>query len=138
MPEPLQFHLVQALIFFGAGLAICAGALGVAGLIRPNRPSADKMTSYECGEPPIGPGQFRLNIRFYTMALIFIIFDVELVAILPTAVLFRDWLEKGLGKFAFAEIFIFVAILAVGLVYIWRKGDIEWIKDIPEARREPS
>lgn len=130
----LQVHLLQGLIFFATGLAICFGALFVSSLIRPKRPSHDKMTTYECGEPPIGPGQFRLNIRFYTMALIFIIFDVELIAILPPAVLFREWIETGLGKYAFTEIFIFVGILAIGLAYIWRKGDIEWIKDIPEAQ----
>jgi NADH-quinone oxidoreductase subunit A len=67
------------------------------------------------------------------MALIFIIFDVEIVAILPPAVVFRSWVDSGLASFALVEIFLFVAILAVGLVYVWRKGDIDWIKDIPEA-----
>ena len=135
MEITLHTQLIQALVFMGAGFAICFGAMFVNMLLAPRRASAEKLSTYECGEVPIGPGQFRLNIRFYTMALIFIIFDVELVAVLPPAVVYREWVEKGFGMYAFAEIFIFVAILAIGLAYVWRKGDIDWIKDIPEAPR---
>ena len=131
--DSYSVQLFQTFLFFVAGFAIVGGGMAANWLLRPSRPSKDKMETYECGEAPIGPGQFRLNIRFYTMALIFIIFDVEVVAILPPAVVFRNWIETGLGRFALIEIVLFVSILAIGLFYVWVKGDIDWIKDIPEA-----
>ena len=87
------------------------------------RPGADKYIPYECGEVPQGSAWIQFNIRFYVLALIFIIFDVEIVFLLPWAVVF-----KKLGAFAFIEGLIFIAILAVGLAYVWRKGDLEWVK----------
>ena len=128
----LHVHLGQAFVFFAVGFALCFAFMLVNRILRPNRPTRDKLSIYECGEVPVGPGQFRLNIRFYTMALIFIIFDVELVAVLPTAVVFHNWVINGQGTMVFIEIFIFVSVLAVGLIYVWRKGDIDWIKDISQ------
>jgi NADH-quinone oxidoreductase subunit A len=79
--------------------------------------------SYECGEIPEGSAWIRFNIRFYVLALIFIIFDVEIVFLLPWAVVFTK-----LGAFAFIEGIVFIGILAVGLAYVWKKGDLEWVK----------
>jgi NADH-quinone oxidoreductase subunit A len=79
--------------------------------------------SYECGEVPEGSAWIRFNIRFYVVALIFLIFDVEIVFLLPWAVVF-----KKLGAFAFMEGLIFIGILAIGLAYVWNKGDLEWVK----------
>jgi NADH:ubiquinone oxidoreductase subunit 3 (subunit A) len=92
-------------------------------VIRPSRFSEEKLTTYECGENPTGSAWIQFNIRFYVFALIFIIFDVELVFLLPWAVVFRK-----LGPLAFAEGLVFVAVLAVALVYVWRKGDLEWVR----------
>jgi len=86
-------------------------------------PLPEKYTTYECGEEPVGSAWIQFNIRFYVIALIFIIFDVEVVFLLPWAVVFRK-----LGMFAFVEGLIFLAILAVGLAYVWRKGDLAWVK----------
>jgi NADH-quinone oxidoreductase subunit A len=82
--------------------------------------------NYECGEEPVGSPWVKFNIRFYMVALGFIIFDVETVFLFPWAVVFKE-----LGLFAFVEMMIFVAILLVGLAYIWAKGDIEWVKPRP-------
>jgi NADH-quinone oxidoreductase subunit A len=85
--------------------------------------STDKFTSYECGENPQGSAWIQFNIRFYVFALIFIIFDVEIIFLLPWAVVFRT-----LGAFAFIEGLIFIGILVIGLAYVWRKGDLSWVK----------
>lgn len=92
-------------------------------VLRPSRFSEEKLTTYECGENPTGSAWVQFNIRFYVFALIFIIFDVEAVFLLPWAVVFRE-----LGMLAFVEGLVFIAILAVALAYVWRKGDLEWVR----------
>ena len=96
-------------------------------LIRPRRFSEEKNTTYECGENPQGSAWVQFNIRFYVFALIFIVFDVEAVFLLPWAVVF-----KSIGPIAFYEGLVFIAILAVALAYVWRKGDLAWVR--PEDR----
>ena len=91
--------------------------------IRPSRFSEEKLTTYECGENPTGSAWIQFNIRFYVFALIFIVFDVEAVFLLPWAVVFRR-----IGMLAFVEGLVFLAILVVALVYVWRKGDLEWVR----------
>jgi NADH:ubiquinone oxidoreductase subunit 3 (subunit A) len=92
-------------------------------VIRPSRFSEEKQTTYECGENPVGSAWIQFNIRFYVFALIFIIFDVEAVFLLPWAVVYRE-----LGLLAFVEGLVFIAILVVALAYVWRKGDLEWVR----------
>ena len=92
-------------------------------VIRPSRYSEEKLTTYECGENPVGSAWIQFNIRFYVFALIFIIFDVEAVFLLPWAVVFRE-----MGMLAFVEGLVFIAILVVALAYVWRKGDLEWVR----------
>ena len=92
-------------------------------VIRPYRHSEEKLTTYECGENPQGTAWIQFNIRFYVFALIFIVFDVEAVFLLPWAVVFRE-----LGFLAFVEGLVFLGILVVALVYVWRKGDLEWVR----------
>lgn len=127
----MHLPLAYVLVFFLLGGPVNVFAvLFLSSLVRPRRPSREKLTTYECAEVPIGSGWFRLNLRFYTVALIFIVFDVELVTMLPVAMVFRDWVAARVGAWAFAEIFTFVGILLVGLAYVWRKGDLEWFKKI--------
>ena len=83
----------------------------------------DKLTSYECGELPEGSAWVKFNIRFYVIALIFLIFDVEIVFLFPWAVVYSE-----LGLLAFIEAFLFVLILLVGFIYVWVKGDLDWVK----------
>ena len=92
-------------------------------VIRPGRFSEEKLTTYECGENSQGSAWVQFNIRFYVFALIFIVFDVESVFLLPWAVVF-----KKLGMLAFVEGLVFIGILAVALAYVWRKGDLEWVR----------
>lgn len=95
----------------------------IGSLIRPKIDEPDKYAPYECGEESEGHLFNQFNPRFYIIALIFIIFEVELVFLFPWGVLFRR-----LGWFGFVEMLIFLAVLLVGLVYAWGKGDLEWIK----------
>jgi NADH:ubiquinone oxidoreductase subunit 3 (subunit A) len=115
---------------FSAVLAFIVVALGflvvnllVWKVLRPSRYSEEKLTTYECGENPTGSAWVQFNIRFYVFALIFIVFDVEAVFLLPWAVVFRE-----LGMLAFVEGLVFIAILVVALAYVWRKGDLEWVR----------
>ena len=111
------------LVFLAVIIGFLAVNLVLWWVIRPYRFSAEKLTTYECGENPQGSAWIQFNIRFYVFALIFIVFDVEAVFLLPWAVVF-----KQLGFLAFAEGLVFVGILVVALVYVWRKGDLEWVR----------
>src|SRR5204862_5929209 len=110
------------LVFLVMGIGFLAVNRVVWRIIRPSRFSEEKLTTYECGENPTGSAWIQFNIRFYVFALIFIVFDVEAVFLLPWAVVFRQ-----LGLFAFLEGLVFIAILVVALTYVWRKGDLEWV-----------
>ena len=96
-------------------------------VLRPARQSDEKVTTYECGEDPVGNAWIQFNIRFYVFALIFVVFDVEAVFLLPWAVVFRE-----LGALAYVEGLVFIGILVVALAYVWRKGDLSWVR--PEDR----
>ncbi len=113
-------------IFLLLGVVLVAGGLIVAWLLRPHRPYPSKVATYECGETPIGDTRVRFNIRFYVVALIFLIFDVEVVFLFPWATVYRN-----LGWFAFVEMLVFLFILLVGYAYVWRKGDLDWDKPVP-------
>ena len=92
-------------------------------LIAPNNPNPDKLATYECGEESEGSAWVQFNIRFYVVALIFLIFDVEVVFLFPWAVVFND-----LGLLAFVEMAIFLIILLIGLAYVWKRSDLDWVK----------
>jgi NADH-quinone oxidoreductase subunit A len=81
----------------------------------------------------VGQAWFNFNPRFYIIALIYIVFDVEIAFIYPIATVFRRWTEQGMGLYALGELFVFVAILMLGLVYVWLKGDLEWIRTVRGA-----
>lgn len=129
----VQDHFATALIFVLVGIAFAALALGVAKLLRPSNPSAAKSTTYECGEVAHGSSWIRFNVRFYLVALFFIVFDVEMIFLLPWAVVFRQLFPvPGLGALVFWEMIIFLAILGLGLAYVWAKGDLDWVKKLAE------
>ncbi len=119
-----QFGIV--LLFFIVSAVIVAGMMMTARLLRPHRPSAEKLGTYECGEDPIGDTWVKFNIRFYIVALVFLIFDVEVVFLFPWALVYQK-----LGMFAFIEMMIFLAILIAGYAYVWVKGDLDWDKPRP-------
>ena len=123
----------SALLFLIAGIFFILGGLFTSWIIRPRRPNKDKLTTYECGEEPQGPAWSNFNIRFYIVALIFLLFEVEVIFLFPWATVFSDkeliTATDGLwGWFSLAEVIIFVAILALGLAYAWVKGYLDWVK----------
>lgn len=120
----------NVLIFLGLGAAFVGFNLFVGSLIRPNEPSPEKLSPYECGEEPVGGSWIQFNIRFYVIALDFIIFDVEVVLLYPWALVAMDF-----GWYGFAVVSIFLAVLLLGLAYAWRKGALEWVRPlIPSAQ----
>ena len=120
----------RVLIFLIVGVVFVAGGMIFAWLLRPSRPYPSKLATYECGEVPLGDTRVRFNVRFYVVALIFLIFDVEVVFLFPWAVVY-----KNLGWFAFIEMLVFLGMLAVGYAYVWRKGDLDWDKPAPKVPR---
>ncbi len=110
-------------------------AVLAAKFIRPSRPSKEKLMTYECGEDPIGSPWVKFNIRFYVVALIFLIFDVEIVLLIPWALVYKEF---GFEGFLIGAIFLF--LLGLGMAYEWRKGDLEWVKPKvvpPVVKKEP-
>jgi NADH-quinone oxidoreductase subunit A len=120
----LEYAAIATLILVTALVAVIAIVLG--GLFGPKRPSAKKMMPYESGMTPIGPGTRRIPVRFYLVAVLFILFDIEVVFFLPWALIFRNSVAQGDGLFLFIEMLVFVGILLVGYVYAWKKGALEW------------
>src|SRR5947209_8689197 len=125
-----QFGVPLALSIIAIGFV--ALMVGLQKLLAPNNPYARKLTPYECGEPPTGRAWINFNVRFYVIALIFVIFEVEVAFVYPIAAVFLDWVKQGHRVYALSEILIFLLILFVGLIYVWVKHDLEWIKKVPE------
>ena len=112
------------IIFTGLAVALIGLPLMLQHLLSPRQnKGGDKLLSYECGEIPEGSAWVQFNIRFYVIALIFLIFDVEIVFLFPWAVVYQDF-----GLLAFIEAFLFVIILVIGFIYVWVKGDLDWVK----------
>ena len=116
-----DFGTIFLFVIIGAVLLIAA--LLLAKILSPSKPSKNKLSSYECGEEPEGSAWIQFNIRYYVIALIFIIFDVEVLFLFPWAVVY-----KSLGWLAFIEMSIFLVILIFGLIYVWKKRDLDWVK----------
>jgi NADH-quinone oxidoreductase subunit A len=121
MSEYLRSFLTVA-IFGGVAVALVGGILALGSTIRPTRPQPQKYIAYESGVDPVGTGWSQSQIRYYIFALLFVMFDVEAVFILPWAVRL-----EVLGVFGLVEMLIFIFILLLGLVYAWRKGVLRWV-----------
>ena len=116
-------------IFMLVAMLFTVVAIFVARLIRPARPTHEKLLTYECGEDIIGSPWVKFNIRFYVVALIFLIFDVEVVLLIPWAMVYKQF-----GFIGYLLGAIFLVLLGVGMAYEWRKGDLEWARP---AVKEP-
>ncbi len=116
---PIEYMPIAILVILATLLAVLVVALGH--LFGPRRPTQRKSLPYESGMTPFGPGTRRMPVRFYLVAVLFILFDIEVVFFLPWAIVFRQ-----LGLFGLIEMLIFVLILVVGYVYAWKKGALEW------------
>jgi NADH-quinone oxidoreductase subunit A len=122
----MLFDFATILVFLLFGALFVVGNVILSRIVQARNPHPGKVSTYECGELPVGPSWIQFNIRFYVVALVFLIFEVEIVFLFPWAEVF-----KNLGMFAFVEMMVFVFILLVGLAYVWAKGDLEW--DKPQA-----
>ncbi len=114
-------HYIPVVAFIVVGILIPAGAMIMSWMIRTKNPYPEKLTTYECGEEPIGTAHMQFDVQYYIYALLFVVFDVETVFLYPWAVVFTD-----IGMIAVVEMVIFIAMLLVALVYAWKKGILEW------------
>ena len=112
---------VAVLIMVLVAAVIPALFVSVGRFLGPRKPSVVKSEPFECGNPASGTAWGRFSVKFYLTAILFIVFDIEVVFLYPWAILFRR-----LGMFGFVEMTVFVAILTLGLAYVWRKGALEW------------
>jgi NADH-quinone oxidoreductase subunit A len=115
----IGYYPIAVLIFITVlmgGVVILLGHL-----VGPHRPTEKKSAPYESGMTPIGPGTRQMPVKFYIVAVLFILFDIEIIFLIPWAVVFRE-----LGLFGLIEIIVFIVILLVGFVYAWKKGAFEW------------
>lgn len=119
MPNLNNYLPIAVLLVVSTILAVLVVALGH--LFGPQRPTPRKLEPYESGMRPIGPAMRRMPVRFYLVAVMFILFDIELIFFLPWAVTFQS-----LGVLGFVEMLVFIAILVVGYVWVWKKGALEW------------
>ena len=103
------------------GMIVASAMVGLSVFFGPRKPTKVKMQPFECGTESIGTVRQRFSVRFYLVALLFIVFDVEVVFLYPWAVLYRQ-----LGLLGLVEMVVFMAVLGVGLAYVWRKGALEW------------
>lgn len=135
MDAPQLSEFGNALAFIIGSAVFVAGGFITSWLLAPNRPNPEKNATYECGEEAIGTSWVQFNMRFYVMGLVFLIFDVELLLLFPWATVFADAAlikqAPAWGWFALAEVVIFIVLLFIGLVYVWAKGDIDWVKPMP-------
>jgi NADH-quinone oxidoreductase subunit A len=126
-----EFGAVLAFVIVAVGFALAT--ITLSRLVGPRIPNAEKSTIYECGERPIGVAWFNFNPRFYLVALVFVIFEVDIALTFPVATVYRDWVAAADPTFAwiaFAELFLFTVILVVGLAWVWAHGDLEWVKTL--------
>ena len=125
----------NVLVFAAFGLVFVWLNLFVIGKLvfrRPDKPAqGDKGETYECGEPTIGDAWIRFDIRFYTLSLIFLIFDIEVALLFPWAAVYASFIEAGFGFGAFLEVLVFLVVLGVGLAYVWGRGDLQWTSTRP-------
>lgn len=129
-----EFGKVFIYLIIGTLLVLFTLLLGK--IISPNKPNKEKQSTYECGEVSQGSSWIQFNSRFYIIALVFLLFDVEMVFIFPWTTVFGSAeliaADNRWGWYTMAEMFIFVGILVIGLVYVWKKGDLEWVKPLPK------
>jgi NADH-quinone oxidoreductase subunit A len=129
-----EFGTVFVFAIVAVGFAL--GGITLSRLVGPRIPNAEKSTIYECGERPVGVAWFNFNPRFYLVALVFVIFEVDIALTFPVVAVFREWAQESasFAWIAFFELFLFTAILVVGLVWVWAHGDLEWVKTLTGAR----
>lgn len=117
---------VPVLMVLGVAAVFAAVFVALSRLLGPQRPGSLKASTYECGVPPRGSTEIRFYVRFFLVALLFLLFDLEAVFLYPWVILYRSLLADGRAAFALGELAVFLAVLLVGYAYVWRKGGLEW------------
>jgi len=109
------------LLFVIVGLLVGAGPILLGRILAPNKPDAEKLSPYECGFEAFEDARMKFDVRYYLVAILFILFDLEIAFLFPWAVVFKE-----LGTFGFGVMIEFIAVLTIGFVYLWKKGALEW------------
>ena len=112
------------LIMIGLGVGFAAGSILLSQFVGPRKPTPEKLAPYECGMPAVGDARERQSVKFYLVAMIFLLFDIEVAFLYPWAMALRD-----LGWNGFVQVLLFMALLLAGYVYVWRKGALDWGAD---------
>ena len=140
----MYFDYLNVLVFSGVGLVFVFANMIAGSLIRPKRTTTQGLEVYECGEPTIGEAWIQFDIRYYTVALVYVIFAVEIAFLFPWALVLQEAFANtgaaagsGVGLFALVEGVIFIVILFLGLAYVWAKGDLDWVLAWQKSRYEP-
>jgi len=117
---------ILIMIALGAGFALISVLLS--SVLGPSKPSPEKSAPYECGMPPVGDARERMSVKFYLVAMIFLLFDIEVAFLYPWAMALRD-----LGWTGFVQVLLFMGLMLAGYVYVWRKGALDWGSDTSEV-----
>lgn len=120
MPTDYLPILIQLLIV----VAVAGGILVLTHLFGPNKPAPDKLDVYECGVPPLAGSHPRMSVKYYLVAVLFVLFDIEAIFLYPWAIIFKKMLSQT--SIIFYEMFAFLIILFIGLIYAWKRGALEW------------
>ncbi len=129
MPETYPQSYFPVLVQMAIAFALAAGLVGLSSLLGKRARSPLKDTPYESGMAPIGSARERFSVKFYLVGMIFILFDIEAVFLYPWAVVYRE-----LKMFAFAEMFVFIALVMIGFFYVWKKGALDWSADKDDGK----
>lgn len=133
---PHEFQLSQylpVLLMFIVAIGFAGGSILLSQLVGQRKQTRTKLMPYECGKDPVGSARERFSVKFYLIAMIFILFDIEVIFLIPWAVVFKAFLARGLSTLIFVEMMLFIALLLVGYIYVWKKGVFDWGE---RARRE--
>lgn len=133
------FDYAPLAVMFIVAIGFSVSQVLVTQLVGPKKRTATKLMPYECGKDPVGSARDRFSVKFYTVAVIFLLFDIEVLFMIPFAVAFKDLLrlDASIGTIAFVEMMIFIGTLIVAYIYVWRKGTFDWgLQSRAEAREE--
>ena len=135
----MGFEFGAVLVFAMVAVGFALGGITLSRILGPRFPNPEKASIYECGERPIGVAWFNFNPRFYLVALVFVIFEVDIALTFPVVAVYREWAQASasMAWIAFVELFLFTAILVVGLAWVWAHGDLEWVKTLTSASHQP-
>jgi len=134
MPDNYFARYLPLLIHFLLAGALASALVTLSWIIGHRKPTRAKMSPYECGMTPIGDARERFSVKFYMVAMLFILFDVEAVFLYPWAIILKDLKKMGQAWFGISEMFVYIGIVLVGFWYIWKKGALDWGLTVPSPQ----